>query len=553
MITRVSRLFDGTVEDVLQELLQNARRAGAAHVSVDLEEIAGSWYLAVCDDGCGIDDPADLLTLGQTGWGASLARREDPAGMGVFSLAGRSTSITSYSSAARGGWQVEIPHDGWEGGAELTITPHPIALGTIVRVDLCDAWCRCIDGAARRVALYYPLPVTYRGEILPRADFLEGAYRIEHWQGCRIGIFKGVTTDSSELPRVNCHGVTVRSRFPIVSEEKQFGKWTARVDILDAPALQLVLPARKEMVENIAVEALRIAVEKSLFRSIAHEPQHRLSYRSYQRARELGIALKEADPYLEAWIPTVKDNSEQVPGAAIRDARMILMPYFEADIEQGMSRAFRNCGSMDQPMVRADPAFEGYSWYDALPRLASLKFLIGDCGQIYSPDQSLPETVQPSRLERLDMEFAIASSGHPDALTELYLAPVDMLVCNNGSFDLDDALIFVARDATTTPAELTALIISSMFCPSDDSDADSWYTQHADYERRARHLANVLLLTEDEALTARIHDAFVEAVQWLVPPDRTLSLSATRGDVSIAITAAPTVNQDQPTCLSQQG
>jgi hypothetical protein len=54
-----------------------------------------------------------------------------------------------------------------------------------------------------------------------------------------------------------------------VSEVDGFSFWHAKVDIIDAPTLQLVLPARKEMVENEALRQLRIAMEAAIYRAIA--------------------------------------------------------------------------------------------------------------------------------------------------------------------------------------------------------------------------------------------------------------------------------------------
>ena len=64
-ISRVGRLFNNTLPDVINELLQNARRAGATCVNVTLTR-EDRVLLAVSDDGFGIADPAAILTLGET-------------------------------------------------------------------------------------------------------------------------------------------------------------------------------------------------------------------------------------------------------------------------------------------------------------------------------------------------------------------------------------------------------------------------------------------------------------------------------------------------------
>lgn len=67
LITRVTRLYNGMIADCLHELLQNARRAGASAIIMDVEECDGAQILPIADDGCGIDDPRNLLKLGQSG------------------------------------------------------------------------------------------------------------------------------------------------------------------------------------------------------------------------------------------------------------------------------------------------------------------------------------------------------------------------------------------------------------------------------------------------------------------------------------------------------
>lgn len=112
LITKVTRLFNGTIADVLNELFQNARRAGSRRIDIALSENEGAPALYITDDGTGIDDPVSFVTLGHSGWRNDIARREDPAGMGVFSLAGKRVTVRSFSKTANQGWTVTIPEDG---------------------------------------------------------------------------------------------------------------------------------------------------------------------------------------------------------------------------------------------------------------------------------------------------------------------------------------------------------------------------------------------------------------------------------------------------------
>jgi Histidine kinase-, DNA gyrase B-, and HSP90-like ATPase len=77
---KVSRLFNSSLTDCLNELLQNARRAGATTVKMTLSD---DRLLTLEDDGTGIAHPQTLLTLGESDWSEETKQQEDPAGMGV--------------------------------------------------------------------------------------------------------------------------------------------------------------------------------------------------------------------------------------------------------------------------------------------------------------------------------------------------------------------------------------------------------------------------------------------------------------------------------------
>ena len=67
---------------VVSELLQNARRAGATKVTVNYD--ADAKTLVVEDDGCGITDFQNLLTVAESGWDEEIKESECPYGMGFL-------------------------------------------------------------------------------------------------------------------------------------------------------------------------------------------------------------------------------------------------------------------------------------------------------------------------------------------------------------------------------------------------------------------------------------------------------------------------------------
>ena len=99
---KVTRFFNATFDDIISELYQNARRAGATLIEV----VITPDDVTVDDNGHGVADPQALLSFGHSEW--ANADGEDPAGMGVYSLAQRSTTITSRHRDAGQGWTCRL-------------------------------------------------------------------------------------------------------------------------------------------------------------------------------------------------------------------------------------------------------------------------------------------------------------------------------------------------------------------------------------------------------------------------------------------------------------
>ena len=84
--------FNGSPTDVMRELFQNARRAGASRIDVEIDDKNNT--VSVTDDGSGIEDPAMLLTLGGSRWPQWVAH-EHPAGMGSWATCPRAATPSS--------------------------------------------------------------------------------------------------------------------------------------------------------------------------------------------------------------------------------------------------------------------------------------------------------------------------------------------------------------------------------------------------------------------------------------------------------------------------
>ena len=334
-------------------------------------------------------------------------------------------------------------------------------------------------------------------------------------EGCRIDIFHDGTTEATHTPRINFHGVTVASRLPTLSEIGNPHGWRVRIDIVDAPALQFVLPARKEMVENEALSRLRVAAETALYRAVGRAESHRLPYKAWARARELGVLLPEAGAWLNAWAPNVADTCNRYEGAPVRSGPMVLMTDHEPDIEQALARALEKGSPLGGRLVHELRDFKGYGWYEALPCLLSCRFMIEreDVSHPYADDVAPPDDFESGPVKALAAEILLHPGGSAEQEPAVYRVPAAMLVCNNACWTLGEATILFDASADVHPGALADLIYASPFSYSDDHESDSWETQSLAFERSARNLANLLLPGEDEALLVQLREAVFENVQ----------------------------------------
>ncbi|WP_174280418.1 ATP-binding protein, partial [Sphingomonas bacterium] len=537
-ITKVSRLFNGSAHDILNELLQNARRAGASCVRVTLMGQPGCRLLTITDDGHGIADPATIVTLGRSGWADDTREREDPAGMGVFSLAGRDVIVRSWSRPEHQGWCAHIPAGAWETSRPIAIEADPIARGTAISLAMPEAWVPTLRTTLEAVALFYPLPVLIDGEELPRRPWLAGAVHVEDWRGCRIGVFDSHASDWP-LPsnvRINFHGVTVATDMPMVDEVDRGRKWTVRIDIIDAPEIQLVLPARKEPVENHALLELRAAAKVAIFRALAKVGGHRLSHKVWLEADALGIALPEADAYLTRWTAPCADYRQNWQGQErTRGAAMVLVPDQAPIIAQPMQRALAGRSPFGGPLVEAQRHFEGYGWYDALARVTDVRLRI-DAGEttfeVTDVDEA-PESAASGLVEAISLVITVVQDGDTSQL--IHAADVAFSPDTSYCDDVDEVGIFVRRGSTATAYDVAELLQQAVFDPSSDSGDDSYETQVDRFRASAQKRTVRLLEGGDAAIEAQLR-MLLQAHPWIVPADRTVSVTLTREKLDVVVT-----------------
>jgi len=375
LLSKAERLFTGTLDGRIIEILQNARRAGATEVHITNSD----GRVTVRDNGQGIADFGALLDLGKSGWDDQMENAEDPAGVGVFCLAPREVTITS------GHKQAVIQDKGWTGAPVLVLAAEKCVEGTML-VFQDEPWTL---EKVQRHAVFTGLAVIVDGQTCDSEAFVSEQAAPHPELGCRIEVRQRSALSQwhtnwkkcyySDNVLVNFHGQVVPFTYVPVSEHLQF-----LVDLTGEPTgIRLMLPARTLLVENEALERVKAAIEKEAYRYIQKRGCHRLKFREYCRAKELGIELSEAEPVFHVGLlsgepvePVEVIKPEDFP---LEQCYRLSKACLDADeCNEANTHLLSALGTFDSPFVVVDISgdYDGYSWAK-LPTIDRVELKVG--------------------------------------------------------------------------------------------------------------------------------------------------------------------------------
>lgn len=426
LLTKADRLFTGTLEGRIIEILQNARRAGATEVTITQKD----GLVTIQDNGSGIQDFQTLLDLGGSGWTDKTERSEDPAGVGIFSLAPRDVTIESGST------KLVVTQSIWTGQpAQLFELPEAVQ-GT--RLQFQDQpW---EMNTVEKYAVFTGLDVTINGKSCAKKRFCSRQSTCYPHLGCRIEVrrrdhlsawHKAFQTNYYHHDvLVNFYGQVVPFDYePISGEHLVF-----LVDLTgETTALRLMLPARTRMVENEAFRQLKEILEKEAYRFIHKQGRHTLSYDNYLRARQLGIDLPESDPVFTEGLLANGECSQ--PMQVVKPKEFPLSRCYKAgdnldELEIENAHILAGAGSFKENnlFVPVDirQAYEGYSWAK-LPTVGKVTVTLGKklgSGWIQSETVAAYESIEIAVLTSDGRRF---ESAVPMAVIEVKSSPCSWL------------------------------------------------------------------------------------------------------------------------------
>jgi hypothetical protein len=361
LLSKAERLFPGTLDGRIMEILQNARRAGATAVHITNKE----GRVTVRDNGRGITDFSALLDLGRSGWDEGMEQAEDPAGVGVFCLASREVCIAS------GDKKVVVKGQGWTGEPVEVRTTNQFVEGTILTFE--DApW---LFETVEKDAVFTGMKVVVDGKECACEPFVSKEAVAHPELGCRIEVRDRGTlsrwhdqwrqTWHADMVFVNFHGQVVSFMYAPVSECLQY-----LVDLTGEPTgIRMMLPARTRPVENEAFGQLKAAIDREAFQHIQRRGFHRLKFTEYCRAKELGIELPEAQP---AFTPGLLSGEPVEPVEVTKPADWPLERCYrlspacrdEGEHNEANVHLLSALGKCENPFVVVEISsdYDGYTW-----------------------------------------------------------------------------------------------------------------------------------------------------------------------------------------------
>ena len=494
-LARVSSFFDAGLEDIFNELFQNARRAGATRVDVTHED----GQITVTDDGSGIEDPQSLLSFGRSEWNNPDISAEHPAGMGFYSLSRRDSVIVQSHPSNGTPWQVTLEPDHFTGKADAEvidlIDEAPRPHGTGVAFD----WEKDSHWSVRASSMYFPLAVTLNGEAIQQTDFFKDATSIHEWEGLRIGVYRNNTHSwGDQYGSVNFHGVVVRAadHLPYVPTLDS-GRYGVKIDVVACPHLELTLPARKKLVQTPFLERLNDASLRAIYTDIVVTGLDiGVSKQVQLDAARLGIHINDAQPMLRHWVPSsdwyMTDDSAANIKHQVLDGAFIMDSDIGKPFEHTIRRAIDH-SDLPIDIFQQDSDLIGHAWYDRIPIISDIR-VIASFGENQYDLISDDVKAHGFRPDTIDVEILAKD---PNGKEIVMLATTDIALVDDTHEDAFNAHPYVTVNSDVTVDDLVNLVMSAHFCAYDEGD--SYDTQESEATEEVRTMAITIIKSKDEA------------------------------------------------------
>ena len=519
---RMSQYFDASIEDVVNELFQNARRAGATRVTVDVSDLA----IRIEDDGKGIERPEVLLEFGVSGWSEDPGKSENPRGIGFFALARRRTRIVSTTASRT--WEAKLTPDQFVGQAQSPVIESTVdgsPRGTCITVDL-----RVNENhlstamTVRRAARFYPVPVVMNDEELERSGFLDGSRWTHTWKHLEIGVKRGPAAGHCGI---NFNGNVVRTgKLPTITtlqdpdHQRKGEDWRAAVDVQQGAGLSLALSQRWDMLDSKEMTELAEVCKWAILSAIAlTSPKSRLSYETWSLGRK---HLKDYFPapvqMLERWIAPRAGLDRTRPRLyeKLEDggpAPLLMSSEIDPPDAQALQRALTAHQDVIGPLYEEDERLAGYAWYDNLARVVGIRFTYRKEGEggywLLKPRNTKTDHPRAerhrdhqaaARVRNIRIEIDVEA---PDGTRRTRALEADLALratCANQSSPQEDIEILLTNEAAIDKPTLKRMLKCAYFEKDyDDSEADPDGYREDEFDNGVESITLQILESREES------------------------------------------------------
>ena len=516
-------MFDASAETILSELLQNARRAGSTHIDITVK-MTSAWdaQITIKDNGQGIENPAIILSYGENDWENDTTVREDAAGMGFACLANNGCRIMSKTRDTEG-WQTSLDKLCFSGEKTATIKPwinKDQNHGTTVTFNL--HWTLyCIRQTIKDVTKYFPVNTTLHTEELGKKTsenmkhegFLDHSFYTEEWLGLRIGVHntQNIYNIDEDL---NFFGHQLKINAAKLTDLNN-NTWYARVDVIACSKLELVLPARKEAINNDFMRCLKQKCKAIIYRGLNNNINTGpvfLGYREITEAATLGISLPIMPPGLIEWKPKVDDSTGNWPKyerKSLPENAFLVNSELNRSLQHSLGHALER-DNKKHLAFEPNPEMAGFDWYDNLFSIESVipHITIGNRIQPLNTfsreelyDRDKPRDVKEALLQ-VQLE-----DGHKNTRVELIDTPI---ILTGEPYDWgDESECFIVDKTQWSSSMLIQLLEDAYFEYRADADANNYDTQKDEFEESARYYVHTLLNEGPEEIATTIKEILI--------------------------------------------
>ena len=520
-IKRVSQFFNATPVDMLREVFQNARRAGATRIDVTSQD----GVIRIDDDGRGIADPAVLLAFGQSQW--HEREHEHPAGMGIYALANNTCTITSKTDLMERGWRVTVEPDHYRGLAQAKVTGDPAVTRRGTSISIRSE--QDIGHAMQICAQFLPIAVWWNGTPVEQEQFrdTQGTVSVDEQADLSLIVranpyFGGYRTYDKEKmstafeTQINFHGHVISDhlQMPVVTGIHHY--WNARIEVHDCPDLKLVLPARKEVVRTAFLDALRERVETAIYEAIDRcapdDHRARLSHESWTRACQvLGRELPQPPIELVQWSASTPENwldrgQNTYDTLKPETSGVLVVPTgTTGPVQVMLEHAIEHDDTASLKVYEADERYAGFAAYGALPQIRQVTVETDPNTEETPSETNGSEDASPF-VKRIRLRIATET---PDGVAGEIVLRTNMAFASQdeGSYPADTGLILTREDQPSSD-QIEERLMTAFYQESDNCD-ESDTTQRDKFRQDIEKVLEKLLLGDQEALRRTIHRAVV--------------------------------------------